>query len=97
MTLQEIVDKAGSTAVGWGVAFALGGLWYLIRRIFTNQQMIKDNQAANERRLDTMESDIRNREALRQQDRDHYGEKIDDLKAMIHETRDDVKKLFQRN
>ena len=95
MTFEDIAEKAGGNILTYLFVSALGFGGFLIRRVFTNQETIKDNQAANDKRLDELQTEIRTREEFRVIDRNHFLEKIDDLKLTIHETRDDVKKLRQ--
>lgn len=46
MTFREITDHASQSAIGWAVAALLGGVFWLIRRVFTNHKQIEMMQAA---------------------------------------------------
>lgn len=83
MTYKDLAEHASQSAVGWIVAACLLFVGGLVRRIFTNQQTIRDNQAANDASINLLRLEIAGREELRKQDRQHFNEKIDDLKASI--------------
>jgi len=96
MALEDIAEKAGQNIITYLAVSLLGGGVFLVRRIFTNQALIKENQAANDRRLTELQTEIRTREEIRQLDRGHILERMDDMKATIQETRNDVRKISER-
>ena len=96
MALEDIADKAGANIVTYAIISGLGFCGLLVRRIFTNQATIQANQAANDKRLDELQTEIRNREEMRVLDRNHFLEKIEDIKGTMHETRDHVRELSKR-
>ncbi len=62
MTLFEMAEKAQTAIFGSVIVALLSGIGWLVRRIFTNQAQIRsltDGQIARDRRLEAMETDIR--------------------------------------
>jgi len=82
MSFSEAVDKAGQSLIGWAVITIAGGLFWLIRRVFTNQKQIE-----------LMQQEAKARDQLRQRDR----EDLHEVKADVKEMSRDMKRLFQNH
>jgi len=111
MTFKDMADHASQSFVAWLVgaaAAAVAGVALaLVRKIFTNQATINANQMRNDRAIEILQQSMQNqaksaqqaadaREVLRAHDRNHFVEKIDDLKSSIDEIKADTKTLFQK-
>lgn len=57
--MGDRISNAIEHALAWAVAAVLGGVWWLIRRVFTNQQQIE-----------LMQADLRARDRQRCEDRE---------------------------
>lgn len=83
---MDRVEQAANSFIAWAVAGALGGAWWLVRRIFTNQ-----------RQVEMMMAEIALLEAQRKEERKADRELLNDTRADVKEIRDDIKTLFQRH
>ena len=77
-----MVDKASQSLAGWVVITVAGGFLWVIRRVFTNQKQIE-----------LLQTELNNREALRQRDR----EDLQEVKGDVKELRSDIKGLLQNH
>ncbi|WP_412550525.1 hypothetical protein [Shimia sp. MIT910701] len=82
MNLAEIAEKASQNAVGWAVVSFLGGIVWVVRRIFTNQKQIE-----------LLQTELGAREEMRQRDRAD----LQEVKGDVKELRSDIRSLFQNN
>jgi outer membrane cobalamin receptor len=81
MTLIERIEHASGAFATAAASAALGGVIWLIRRIFTNQKQIE-----------MLQREIEIRDLRRQEDREALGQVRDDVREMRQEIRD----IFQR-
>jgi hypothetical protein len=82
MSFSDAVEKASQSLIGWAVVSFSGGLFWLIRRVFTNQKQIE-----------LMQQEAKARDQLRQRDR----EDLHEVKADVKEMTRDMKRLFQNH
>lgn len=80
MTFKDIAADATSNVATWASVTILGGMVWVVRRVFTNQKQIE-----------LLQADLKSREEMRQRDREDFAEVKSDLK----ELRQDVKGLYQ--
>lgn len=85
MTLREAVEGGLQSAVSWVFVGLIGGVWWLIRRVFTNQKQIE-----------TLQTAIQHRDEQRRRDTGEFRDSLKRLEETQKELREDVKKLFQR-
>ncbi len=86
MTLREALESGAQSAVSWIVVGFLGGIGWLIRRVFTNQ-----------RQIDAMKNALSSRDAERDRDREEMRASFARIEGAQKEMRDDIKSLFQRH
>lgn len=85
MTFREAFDHGLQSVVTWAVVGFLGGILWLVRRVFTNQKQIELMQQA-----------LHDRDSQREVERAEVNRQLDDIKDSQREIKDDIKKLFQR-
>ncbi|WP_299949064.1 hypothetical protein [uncultured Ruegeria sp.] len=85
MTFKEALDHGLQSAVTWIVVGLLGGIYWLVRRVFTNQKQIESLQKSLEHRDDQ-----------RARDMNEFRSSFKRLEDSQKELREDVKNLFQR-
>jgi|GEM_PF-5821145 len=78
----EVAEKAAGNVVTWIVVTAAGGAVWLVRRVFTNQKQ-----------LEMMQAELRQREEMRQRDRDD----LQEVKRDVKEINKHVLTLFQNH
>lgn len=76
----DVIEKTAGNFLTWVVVTLAGGAIWLVRRVFTNQKQ-----------LEMMQTEIRQREELRQRDRDD----IQEVKRDVKEINKHVMTLFQ--
>lgn len=76
MSWTEYAEKAGQSAVSWIVAAILGGMLWLVRRVFTNQKQ-----------LELLRQELDTRDELRKRDREDLLEVKSDLKEIRSDIR----------
>lgn len=81
MSWTNFGQKAGETAIGWAVVGMLGGIAWLVRRVFTNQKQIE-----------MLSKEVKSRDEMRQRDR----EDVTAMRQDFRELRKDVMKLAQK-
>lgn len=81
MSVAEAIEKATSSVFAWLAVTFLGGMLWVIRRVFTNQKQIE-----------MLQHEIEMRDQRREDDR----KALDDIRSDIRDVRSDIKKLFQR-
>ncbi|MGB1215049.1 MAG: hypothetical protein ACPG4X_16905 [Pikeienuella sp.] len=86
MTFREALDSGLQSAVSWLIVGALGGLVWLVRRVFTNQKQIEMLHTALEAR-----------DEQRNRDREEITQTLTRIEGTQTELQADVKKLFQRD
>lgn len=86
MTLSEAIEKGAQSAVSWIVVGTLGGIGYLVRRVFTNQKQIDALTVALERR-----------DEQRLRDMEEFRGSVKRIEETQREMRDDIKTLFRRD
>lgn len=80
MNLSDALEKAGQNALGWAVVSLLGGVVWVVRRIFTNQKQIE-----------LLQQELSAREDMRMRDRDDLKE----VKGDVKELRQDIRRLVE--
>lgn len=81
MTLLERIEQASTGLAVTAVAAAGSGAWWLVRRIFTNQQQIE-----------LLQREIEVRDERREEDR----EALADVRQDVREMRGDLREILQR-
>lgn len=71
MNWNDALQKAGESAFGWMVVAMLGGIGWLVRRVFTNQKQIE-----------MLQQELRNREEMRERDRQDLHDVKTDVRAL---------------
>lgn len=77
MNFKDIAADAASSVATWASVTVLGGLVWVVRRVFTNQKQIE-----------LLQADLKAREALRQRDREDILELKSDVKTLIQARND---------
>ena len=85
MTFREAVDHGLQSAVTWIVVGLLGGIGWLVRRVFTNQKQIEALQAT-----------LEHRDEQRARDMNEFRSSFKRLEESQKEMRDDIKGLSKR-
>ena len=81
MSLSDAIEKATGSVFAWIAVTVLGGMLWVIRRVFTNQKQIE-----------MLQREIEMRDQRREDDR----KALDDIRSDIRDVRSDIKRLFQR-
>lgn len=83
--MQKILDALGdglSSVASWlMIAVLSGGLW-VVRRVFTNQQQLREDKIANEARFDALMKHLESRDEMRLRDREDLQEVKRDVKTL---------------
>lgn len=85
MTFREAIDHGLQSAVTWIVVGLLGGIGWLVRRVFTNQKQIE-----------ALEATLKHREEQRTRDMNEVRGSFKRLEASQKEMREDIKSLSKR-
>ena len=85
MTFREALDHGLQSAVTWVVVGLLGGIGWLVRRVFTNQKQIEALQAT-----------LEHRDEQRVRDMNEFRSSFKRLEDSQKEMREDIKSLFKR-
>ncbi len=85
MTFKEALDHGVQSAVTWIVVGLLGGIGWLVRRVFTNQKQIE-----------TLTTAIKHRDEQRARDMDEVRSSFKRVEETQKELQEDIKNLFQR-
>ena len=89
--LVETVEKAAQSLVTWAVVAIAGGAVAVVRKVFTNQANIKQNQLANEAKIEALKMHLESRDEMRSRDR----EDLQEVKKEVKEIRNIVIGVFQ--
>ena len=81
MTLMERIEQASAGLVVTAVAAAGSGVWWLVRRIFTNQQQIE-----------LLQREIEVRDERRDEDR----EALSEVRQDVREMRSEIREILQQ-
>lgn len=81
MSFVDKIEQMGASVLGALLLSIGGGIMWVVRRVLTNQKQIE-----------LLQSEIKHRDGLRQEDREAVREVRDDVKAL----RQEIRNMFRR-